>query len=140
MSSGTNEKIEKALLDIPSEVEIEQLALAAQSDNSNPVDVHAQFFALYSPLIKTQLALMGKKQIIKLVSSIIEFPLNEKEIRLRTKKEQNVFKMVDQLLQSKYFMNIVAYMENQSKIEQAEKDGQKEAEEILNNQKGENNG
>lgn len=135
MSSGTTEKREKALTHLPSDVEMEQLATAISSASVEPIDAYAKFYALYSPLIISQLSLMGKKQIIRLVSTLIKHPLSEDELKVRTTPEKNMFKMLDELFTSKYFMMITSYLENERKIQEAEDNGKKEAQEI--NNKGE---
>ena len=92
---------------------------------SNPLDLHAQMFYLYSPRLHNTLKLMSKKALIRLVFSLIQHPLNEKELKMREKIERDAFQIADQMLTSKYFMILGTYMEEASKMQgDTEKSGQ----------------
>lgn len=68
---------------------------------------------------------MSKKALIRLVFTLIQHPLNEKELKTREKIEVDCFNIADQMLTSKYFMILGTYMEEASKMqEDKEKTGQ----------------
>lgn len=92
---------------------------------SNPLDLHAQMFYLYSPRLHNTLKLMSKKALIRLMFTLIQHPLNEKELKMREKIEQDAFQIADQMLTSKYFMILGTYMEEAYKTQgDKEKTGQ----------------
>ncbi len=88
-------------------IKIDQMEQAGKTAQ-NPEDLHAQMFYLYAPIFKRHLEHLNKKALIRLISSLIEVPLNEKEIKLRSKVEQNAFQIGDQLLTSKFIMMIMS--------------------------------
>lgn len=122
--------------------EIEKLILekdAKTAKETNPLDSHASFFHLYIFRFKQQVKMMSKKQLIKLVESlvgseynknsevnqllnklnnlnlnsvirvinnVVEFPLNEKEVKLMSLKEKNAFALMDSLIAEKYVASL----------------------------------
>jgi hypothetical protein len=92
---------------------------------SNPLDLHAQMFYLYTPRLRNTLNLMSKKALIRLVFMLIQHPLNERELKMREKIEIDAFQIADQMLTSKYFMILGTYMEQATKMQgDKEKTGQ----------------
>jgi hypothetical protein len=79
---------------------------AAKTAN-NPEDIHAKLFEMYMPIFRRYLEHLSKKALIRLIGALIEVPLNEKEIKSRSKPEQDAFRIGDQLLTSKYVMMIL---------------------------------
>lgn len=127
----------------PNTEELERLtqvgtALGEQTKaNQDPLDLHAQFFFMYSPRLRNTLNLMSKKALARLVFSLVQHPLNDKEMKLREKIEQDAFHIADQMLTSKYFMILGTYME------EAQKHVDKPTESVVqsdNTVKEENNG
>lgn len=87
---------------------------------------------------------MNKKALIRLITSLIQFPLNDNEIRLRSRLEQDAFHTGDQMLTSKYVMMIVTDMNTQmaakEKEEQEKLELDKKGESVVvsnNDEKGE---
>lgn len=81
----------------------------------DPLDAYAQFFYLYSPRMKSTMNLMSKKALLRLIYSLIQYPLNDKDIKLREKIEQDAFFTADQLLLAKYTMMFQTYLEEAAK-------------------------
>lgn len=123
-----------------------QLQAQSKVEESNPLDVHAQMFYMYGPRFRGQLQMMNKKALIRLINSLVQFPLNDNEIKLRSKVEQDAFHTGDQMLTSKYVMMIVTdmntQMEAKQKEEQAKLELDKQGQDVVvsNNTEGENNG
>lgn len=88
-------------------IKIDQMEQAGKTAQ-NPEDLHAQMFYLYMPIFRRHLEHLNKKALIRLIGALIEVPLNEKEIKSRSKVEQNAFQIGDQLLTSKYVMMILS--------------------------------
>lgn len=80
-----------------------------KTGNTDPLDIHAQYFYMYFPRFRNGLQNMNKKALIRLISSLVECPLNEKDIKIRSEMERNLFHMGDQLLCSKYLMMLVTH-------------------------------
>lgn len=78
---------------------------------ANPLDAHAQMFYMYTPRLFNMLKMMNKKAVIRLLFSLIQHPIGEKEIQTRSKIEVDAFQIADQMLTSKYMMMMVTYME-----------------------------
>lgn len=108
---------------------------------AHPLDMHAQMFYMYMPRFRSQLNMMNKKALIRLIASLVEFPLSDKEIKLRSQLEQDAFNTGDQLLTSKYVMMIVTDAETQRKMEEEKKELDKSTESVVESNlesKGEN--
>jgi hypothetical protein len=103
---------------IVTEQEAIAISKAEHAEAKDPLDLHAQLFYLYAPIFKKYLNVLNKKALIRLIGSLIEVPLNEKEIKLRSKVEQDCFKIGEQLLSSKFVMMILT--EAQYKMKEAE--------------------
>lgn len=116
-----------------------QLAAQQKEQQTDPLDLHAQFFYMYSPRLRNQLNMINKKGLIRLLFSLIQFPLNEKEIKLRSKVEQDAFQTADQMLTSKYVMMIVTDMQTQMEKENKKVDNNEPVVDNVKNE-GENNG
>lgn len=102
-------------------IAIDQLEQAGKTAQ-NPEDLHAQMFYLYMPIFRRHLEHLNKKALIRLIGALIEVPLNEKEIKSRSKVEQNAFQIGDQLLTSKYVMMILTDANTKMKEAQAATD------------------
>lgn len=100
------------------QVEANQIA-KAQKEAQNPEDLHAQLFYMYMPIFRRHLAALNKKALIRLIGSLIEVPLNERDIKTRSKVEQDAFQIGDQLLTSKYVMLILT--DAQAQMQEAQK-------------------
>jgi hypothetical protein len=94
---------------------------AQQVDQHDPLDTHAQLFHLYTPRLRGMLNMMNKKALIRLLFSLIQFPLQEGELKTRSKLEKDAFQISDQMLTSKYLMVLGTYLqietENAKKLE-----------------------
>ena len=108
-------------------IKLDQLEKAGQTAQ-NPEDLHAQMFYLYMPIFRRHLEHLNKKALIRLIGALIEVPLNEKEIKSRSKVEQNAFQIGDQLLTSKYVMMILT--DANTKMEAAKAEAEKKASEL----------
>lgn len=108
-------------------IKLDQLEKAGKTAQ-NPEDVHAQLFYLYMPIFRRFLENLNKKALIRLIGALVEVPLNEKEIKSRSKVEQDAFKVGDQLLTSKYVMMIL--VDADQKMKQAQEEAAKKAAEM----------
>jgi hypothetical protein len=70
---------------------------------------------MYMPIFRRHLENLNKKALIRLIGALVEVPLNEKEIKTRSKTEQDAFQIGDQLLTSKYVMLILTDAQAQMK-------------------------
>lgn len=108
--------------------ELEQVGkrvATAKAEEADPLDTHAQMFYMYGPRLRNTLMLMSKKALVRLVFSLIQHPLNDKEVKTRQKIEQDAFQIADQMLTSKYFMILATYMDTVNKMQDnTEKAGQ----------------
>jgi hypothetical protein len=95
----------------------EKLA-SSKANEADPLDTHAQMFYMYGPRLRNTLMLMSKKALVRLVFSLIQHPLNDKEIKMREKIEQDAFQIADQMLTSKYFMILGSYMDVVTKMQE----------------------
>lgn len=125
-----------------------QLAAETKAEQSNPLDLHAQYFYMYFPRFRQVLNNLNKKALIRLISFLVENPLNERELRSCSKLEQDAFQIGDQLLVSKYLMMIVTDLKMQDELktkQEAEKKALDNETQIVVDSKnemkeGENNG
>jgi hypothetical protein len=108
-------------------IELDRMEKAGQTAQ-NPEDLHAQMFYLYMPIFRRHLEHLNKKALIRLIGALVEVPLNEKEIKSRSKVEQNAFQIGDQLLTSKYVMMILT--DANQKMDAAQKEAAKKAGEM----------
>lgn len=108
-----------------------QLQAEQKAEQSNPLDLHAQYFYMYFPRFRQALNHMNKKALIRLISSLVECPLNEKELKARSKVEQDVFQIGDQLLVSKYLMMIVTDLQMQEKLRAEQESLDKERQAVV---------
>lgn len=117
-----------------------QLKAQEKTQEADPLDVHAQYFYLYFPRFRSHLNMMNKKALIRLISSLVECPLNAKELKLRSRQEQDCFQIADQLLVSKYFMMIMTDLQMQDKLQKESLDKQVPLVVDSKSNEGENNG
>lgn len=121
---------------LPSAEQVEAVMLEKEKTSKvSALDTHAQFIYLYLFRFKQQLNMMSKKELIRLINSlvgsefnkeieikrllrlidglnlnsihralinVVEFPLNEKEIKSMSKKEKEAFDLMDSLIAEKY--------------------------------------
>lgn len=121
---------------LPSAEQVEAVMLEKEkTSKSDPLDTHATFFYFYIFRFKQQLNMMSKKELVRLINSlvgsefnkeieikrllrlvdglnlnsihralinVVEFPLNEKEIKSMSKNEKEVFDLMDSLIAEKY--------------------------------------
>lgn len=92
---------------------------------SHPVDGAAALFQMYFPLYKNVLWKLSNKQLRRLLSALIEVPLNGKAYKMLEKEERQVYMIADKLLQAKWSMMLYTMVEQdqeaQAKKEQEEK-------------------
>lgn len=110
---------EKQIVTEKEAIALDQMEQAGKTAQ-NPEDLHAQMFYLYMPIFRRHLEHLNKKALIRLIGALIEVPLNEKEIKTRSKVEQNAFQIGDQLLTSKYVMMILTDANTKMQAAQAE--------------------
>lgn len=99
----------------PTHEEAQQLA-EQKTAEANPLDMHAQMFYMYSPRLLNTMKLMSKKALVRLLFSLIQHPINDKDLKLRERIEQDAFQIADQMLTSKYAMIFVTGMEEMDRL------------------------
>jgi hypothetical protein len=133
------------------EVEIKpeeiQLKIAEAETQEPPVQRHpaegaAAMFGLYFPIFKNLLLRLSNKQLRRLLSALVEVPLNGDKYKALEEAERQVYLIGDKLLQAKWSMILYTLMEHQAELEAA-----KNVVDEANNQlsisevkEGENNG
>lgn len=96
------------------DLEVKQPEVAEKKEQ-DPLDAYAQFFYLYSPRLRATMNLMSKKQLIRLMFGLVQYPLNDKDLKLREKIEQDAFHIGDELLKAKYFMIVRTFLDEAEK-------------------------
>ena len=115
------------------EIEAEMLK-AAENRAVDPAESAAMIFTMYKPELLRRLQLLSSKQMRRLLRMLVEYPINEKELKTHSQQEQEFFVLADTMLQSKFIMMQQVYMENADELVKAQ-------EEFIftSNKKGDNN-
>lgn len=92
------EEIGKTAQENPEELKIENQAPDQQ------IEFVARFFHMYLPVFKQKLSKLNKKGLQRVIERLVEWPLNEKELKWPFKEEKDAFLIGDRLLESKYAM------------------------------------
>lgn len=94
---STSKEVEKDLIEEQTKTVIKDAA---------PEEVAAQLFYLYSPRFVQGISMLSKKALQRLITKLITYPLNDKELKHQSELEKNLFLIGDRLLESKYVMII----------------------------------
>jgi len=68
------------------------------------MDILATMHYTYAPLLKNSLPKLSKKELYRIVNTIIEIPPSEKTIKAFNQAQKNVYFTLEKVLMSKYFM------------------------------------
>jgi len=91
----------------------------AGGGQKSPQDLYAQLFYLYIPKFKNEVRGMSNKQLRRLLSALIETPLNTKPYKMMEVGERMVFQMASNLLEAKFGMMLSVMAEKQRKEQEA---------------------
>lgn len=101
-------KIEQEMLD------------AAQNRAVDPAESAAMVFHMYKPEMLRRLQMLSSKQMRRLLRKLVEYPLNEAELKGFSKLENEFFLLSDAMLQSKFIMMQQTYMESAEQLVKAQ--------------------
>lgn len=100
---------------------IEQDMLAAAKNRAvDPAESAAMVFHMYKPEMLKRLQLLSSKQMRRLLRKLVEYPLNEAEMKGFSKLENEYFLLADAMLQSKFIMMQQTYMEGAEELMKAQ--------------------
>lgn len=127
MSETTTVTVENSEASVDIEVskanakKIEQDMLqAAENRAVDPGESAAMVFHMYKPEVLKRLPLLSSKQMRRLLRKLIEYPLNENELKGFSKLENEFFLLSDAMLQSKFIMMQQTYMESAEELIKAQ--------------------
>jgi len=81
----------------------EELAVKATTPEQQ-IEQVAQFFKLYMQVFKNQIEGLNNKALKRIITRLVEFPLQEDEITWPFKEEKEIFAVGHRLLEAKYGM------------------------------------
>ena len=93
---------------------------AAENRAVDPAESAAMVFHMYKPEVMKRLPLLSSKQMRRLLRKLIEYPLNENELKSFSKIEGEFFLLADAMLQSKFIMMQQTYMESADELVKAQ--------------------
>jgi hypothetical protein len=100
---------------------IEQEMLnAAENRAVDPAETAAMIFTMYKPEVSKRLSMLSSKQMRRLLKNLIEYPLNEKEMKTFSKLENEFFMLASSMLEAKFIMMQQTYMESAEQLVQAQ--------------------
>lgn len=101
--------------------QIEQEMLqAAQNRAIDPGESAAMVFHMYKPEYLKRIHRLSSKQMRRLLVKLVEYPLNEKELKGFSGIENETFLLGDAMLQSKFIMMQQTYMEGAEELVKAQ--------------------
>lgn len=109
------------------EVEQELLEEASQESQQevqqmSPEAVSSQLLMIYTPIYENLVNGLSANAMRRLLKKLVEFPLNEKEMKATSEQEQQTFAIGTRLLEAKFVLIMQTYNENAQKMqEDAEK-------------------
>lgn len=107
-------QVEGSNLTVPTNADIEK-----QVSERNPIEAAATLFEFYFPIYRNCLHRLSNKQLRRLLSALIEVPLNGKEYKILDKTELEVYRIADRLLQAKWSMMLFTLMQHNEELRQA---------------------
>lgn len=102
-------------------IEQEMLA-AAQNRAVDPAESAAMVFHMYKPEMLKRLQMLSSKQMRRLLRKLVEYPLNEAEMKGFSRLENEYFLLADAMLQSKFIMMQQTYMESAEELVKAQEE------------------
>jgi hypothetical protein len=95
-------------------MELEQIEQAHENGtlDANPEDIFAYVFKNYMPTFRTLMHGLGAKGKTRVVLAMMEYPLNEKTMKLMSQEERNAVILGLQVLEAKYAMILFAQMQS----------------------------
>jgi hypothetical protein len=81
----------------------EELAVKATTPEQQ-IEQVAQFFKLYMQVFKNQIEGLNSKALKRIITRLVEFPLQEEELTWPFKEEKEIFAVGHRLLEAKYGM------------------------------------
>lgn len=101
--------------------QIEQdMIKAAENRAVDPAETAAMVFTMYKPEVSKRLSMLSSKQMRRLLKNLIEYPLNEKEMKTFSKLENEFFMLASAMLESKFIMMQQTYMESAEELVKAQ--------------------
>lgn len=100
---------------------------AAENRAVDPGESAAMVFHMYKPEVLKRLPVLSSKQMRRLLRKLIEYPLNENELKGFSKIENEFFLLADAMLQSKFIMMQQAYLESAEQLVKAQDEVFKDA-------------
>jgi hypothetical protein len=98
----------------------QEMLQAAENRAIDPAESAAMVFHMYKPEVLKRLPLLSSKQMRRLLRKLIEYPLNEGELKGFSKLENEFFLLSDAMLQSKFIMMQQTYMESAEELVKAQ--------------------
>lgn len=102
-------------------IEAEMLAAAANRA-VDPAESAAMVFHMYKPEMLKRLQMLSSKQMRRLLRKLVEYPLNEAEMKGFSRLENEFFLLSDAMLQSKFIMMQQTYMESAEELVKAQEE------------------
>lgn len=101
--------------------QIEQEMLnAAENRAVDPGETAAMIFTMYKPEVSKRLSMLSSKQMRRLLKNLIEYPLNEKEMKTFSKLENEFFMLSSAMLEAKFIMMQQTYLESAEQLVKAQ--------------------
>lgn len=88
---------------------LEQMAKARQDD---PAEVYAQVFAMYLPRFNNIMNGLNSKGKNRVINHLMQYPFNEKTIKLLNNQEKEAIAIGHSILEAKYSMIMFKMLEN----------------------------